>query len=201
MRKLPLMFLLLFFTTLLCGQTGDSLKVTNNISNEIKENEWPVPKKAILFAIIPGGGQIYNKKWWKVPLVYGAIGAGSYWVYKNQRAYRYFRDQLLAEINNPGSTGNSTITLRNNRDSFDKSTQQAYVYVGILYLLQAAEAFVDAHLTHFDVSDDLSLQIKPSVQPTVNTSMPAAGKSIIIPLAKQKKETAKTKIGHQMFSK
>ena len=198
MIKRPLLYIFLFFTTVSFGQSNDSLKVSPTPTlKEAEINQWPVPKKAILFAIIPGGGQLYNKKWWKVPLVYGAIGAGGYWAYKNQEAYRFYRDRLLREINDPGSTGNSVTTLRNKRDSFDKSTQQAYVYVGIIYLLQAAEAFVDAHLAHFDVSDDLSWQLKPSTQTTNNNMPPVTGISLVIPLTKQK-EKARNK---QMFSK
>ncbi len=184
--KLPLLLLCSFWVTQLSGQNKDSLQLTSPKDSFIQKEVslWPVPKKALLFGIIPGGGQLYNKKWWKVPLVYGALGAGGYWLYQNQKLYRFYRDQLLQEINMPGSTNGSVLTHRNNRDRFDKSTQQAYVYLGIIYLLQATEAFVDAHLNHFDVSDDLSWYIKPSTTFTGNNTPPTAGISLIIPISK-----------------
>ncbi len=160
------------------GQTPDSTSVVK------EESTWPVPKKALLYAIIPGGGQLYNRKWWKVPLVYGAIGAGGYWLYQNQIRYRAYRDLLIKELDTPGSTGYNTSTLRNIRDRYDKSTQQAYVYVGILYILQGVEAYVDAHLAHFDVSDDLSWHIKPSTPQMKPGQIAAPGVSVIIPIGR-----------------
>ena len=183
--KWTLSFLLFVFINPLFGQKNpiDPLPPQDSVIAK-KESQWPVPRKALLYAIIPGGGQLYNKKWWKVPIVYGAIGVGGYWLYKNQKAYRFYRDKLLKEINEPGSTDSNTTTLRNNRDTFDKSTQQAYLYVGIIYLLQAAEAFVDAHLTHFDVSDDLSWQLKPSTQQVYGLTTSALGIALVIPIGR-----------------
>lgn len=142
-------------------------------------DSFPVPKRAAMWSILPGGGQIYNRKWWyiKVPLVYGALGTTIYLTSFNQKLYREFK---LADYNYRNSidpdnpqTGNiripakltSATRLRELRDAYYKRTQQMYILTGVTYLLAAAEAFTSAHLAHFDVSDDLSFRVKPSFEP------------------------------------
>lgn len=153
------------------------------------------PKRALLWSILPGGGQVYNKSWWKVPLVYGGllgvIAVADY----NQTQYSRFvtalEDRCLGAGNvviipnaecipNEDSefpvsvaTTQALITARNNAN---RSRQTAYFGILGVYLLQAIEAFTDAHLRDFDISDDLSLRIAPVAQPG------AAGIGLVVPL-------------------
>lgn len=136
-----------------------------------REN-YPDPKKAAtLSLVLPGAGQLYNKRWWKVPLVYGAMGGMVYSIDYNTRNYRRFRDAYILALKglpHEFSQFNlETTAIKRYRDQFDKRRQLSWIGLVAVHLLQAAEAFVDAHLMQFDVSDDLSLhwQLGPALVP------------------------------------
>ncbi len=153
------------------------------------------PGQALKWALIPGGGQVYNRAWWKVPIVYGgligAIGVADF----NTTNYRRFVRALEAECFGPNIaedctpqthefTGlvNGTAALRNLRDRFDRDRQNAYLFIFVAYLLQGIEAYSDAHLKSFDVSDDLSLRLQPNLLPGDQI-----GLSLHIPLGSNQK--------------
>lgn len=162
------------------------------IEKQKKENwfnrDYPNPKRAALLSLaIPGAGQLYNKRWWKVPLVYGALTGMVLVVDYNQSLYRRLRDALNLkrqgeEHEFTGTTLDNLSTLRSLRDSYDKNTQTAYVGIVLVYTLQAMEAFVDAHLKGFDVNDDLSLRVKPNVEFIAPLGQPVMGIGVSIPL-------------------
>jgi hypothetical protein len=130
----------------------------------------PNPKKAALLSLIlPGAGQIYNRRWWKTPFVYAAIGGSIAYLQMNQSRYNRFKIALELELaKKPHEfTGkiNSAEALRNLRNKYDKNTQTSYIGVVVVYGIVAVEAFVDAHLQNFDISDDLSIRLKiPGIQ-------------------------------------
>ncbi len=140
----------------------------------------PTPKTALKLSLIfPGSGQMYNGKWWKVPLVYGALGGMIYTIDFNQSRYRRLQTALELQLQNQPHefTGriNSPDALRSLRDQYDKATQLSYIGTFAVYVVIGVEAFVDAHLQNFDVSEDLSLQIKPVLIMPDPTQSPAAG--------------------------
>lgn len=137
------------------------------------EDSFPNPRKAFLWSIIPGGGQIYNKKlaWLKLPIVYGALGTGIYFIKFTTTDYRRFKLAYSEKVNNLPFT-DATIPssveatrLKQIRDIRFKQVQQAYILTTIGYLLAGVEAFTAAHLAHFDVKDDLGFHVKPSFEP------------------------------------
>jgi len=197
MKKILLINSLLFiFLHLSTAQNTEIQSVKTDSTPSVKKvvkdrkysstDSFPVPKKAAIWSILPGGGQIYNKKWayLKVPIVYGALGTTIYLTSFNQKLYRKFKaaDYNIrnSETNNPQSgfsdipNNTSSTRLREIRDAYFKRTQQMYILTGVTYLLAAAEAFTSAHLAHFDVSDDLSFRVKPSFEP-IGTSGNALG--------------------------
>jgi len=132
---------------------------------------YPNPRTAALLSfVLPGAGQAYNKKWWKVPLVWGALGGIGYFTFDTQNTYHELRDAYKTIVN--GGTpeapydGFDAPRLRSYRDTFRGYTEKWYLALGVTYLLVVTDAFVDAHLARFDVSDDLSLQLKPSMETT-----------------------------------
>ena len=142
-----------------------------------KENGEPVPSRALKMSfLLPGSGQLYNGRWWKFPIVAGAIGGMAYLVNKNnneyillKRSYRravqgypYQTPDLEALVGNP-----NTATLKVIRDSAAKNRDLAYIGFFAVYTLVAVEAFVDAHLMDFDISEDLSLQMKGKINTTL----------------------------------
>ena len=161
------------------------------------------PGAALKWALIPGGGQVYNRAWWKVPIVYGAIfgvvGVADF----NQTNYRRAVNALEAKcfgvddpencVEMPHEFSNipgldNIDALVNIRDNFDRQRQTAYLLLFLTYLLQGVEAFTDAHLKTFDIDDDLSLQFRPVI-----TQDNAPGIGLAIPLGaglKEKKQLA-----------
>ena len=119
------------------------------------------PGKAALYSlVIPGGGQAYNRRWWKVPLAIGAdagaITVAVLWTQQYNKASNQYIDFLNGEMIS-GITNRST--LQNRRDTFRKNRDYAWFAVGILHIVTVVEAFVDRHLLEFDMNEDLSLEV------------------------------------------
>jgi len=158
---------------------ADSIpKVAGPLSNvdktdSILKNHSP-KKAAIRSAILPGLGQIYNKKYWKVPIIYGALGiSGAVLAYNltNYRALKVaYRAKYNATLNPPDSSEWSKIrpdlvpidmnALRSYRDEFRRNIDYSILAIMLLWGLNIVDATVDAHLKAFDVNPDLSLQFK-----------------------------------------
>jgi hypothetical protein len=146
------------------------------------------PRKAtIRSAIIPGWGQVYNKKYWKVPLVWGALGTTAAIYFYNVDTYRSLRDayRLLMDGNpindteiDPRFKNLSPEAIRSYRNSFRQNMDYAVLFFLLFWGLNVVDATVDAHLKSFDVSDKLSIQIGPATTPGVS------GIGIRIPLAR-----------------
>lgn len=168
MKAKPIIFLVsLFFVLQIHAQEQDTLTVLNNngrlLENEIvKEPYDPLaPSKAAFYsAVIPGLGQAYNQKYWKIPIVYAGIGTGIYFYTSNKKEYNRFRDaykRRLAGFTDDEFQGIANETLiraqRTSRRNMDVSLAVA---VGF-YLINIVDANVDAHLKQYNISDDLSL--------------------------------------------
>lgn len=134
----------------------DSLKKINNRDGR---------RAAIMSAILPGLGQVYNKKYWKVPIVYAGIGGFAYYGmslnseyqnYRNELLYRYANNQQVNTF--PEYTTDNLTTLKN---QVKKYRDMCFIGAGIFYVLNIIDANVDGHLKNFDVSDNLSLGIRP----------------------------------------
>lgn len=115
--------------------------------------------------VLPGLGQIYNEKYWKVPIVYAGIGGSIYFIDRNTRNYKKFRGALIAR-NDPDRTDDfegiyNEEQLRTLKETYRRWRDLSYISLVGFYVLQIVDANVDAHLHGFDVSDDLSLRIRP----------------------------------------
>jgi hypothetical protein len=149
------------------------------------KSDYPNPNKAaILSFALPGAGQAYNKRWWKLPLVYGAFAGMFYAIDFNQGLYRRFRDALQLNLAGEEHEFSETVidsptALRGLRDQYDRNTQLSYIGTVLLYGIVAVEAFVDAHLLQFDIDEDLSMQIAPQVVPLPD-EYGSAGVAVII---------------------
>lgn len=136
-----------------------------------KYNPLSPSKAAFYSAIFPGGGQIYNKKYWKAPIVWGSLAIPTYFYLKNSNEYDRYRTAfklrkqgLNDEFN--GLNGNpnvSTSGLENAQKTLRKNRDLSLLTGVLLYVLQIVEASVNAHLLQFDTDDSLSLE--PMVYP------------------------------------
>ena len=122
-------------------------------------------KATIMSACFPGLGQIYNRKYWKAPVIYAALGGLGYWGVTNHIKYKYYSDNLRAENDDDPSTVNSSLynssQLITQKKYYQKYRDISIMLGALVYLVNIIDANVDAHLRTFDVSDDLSLQINP----------------------------------------
>ena len=127
------------------------------------------PSKAAFYsAIFPGMGQIYNKKYWKAPIVWGALAIPAYYYQINNSDYKRFRtayklrkNGLVDEFNINGQLIVSTETLETAQEQLRENRDMSLLTGVILYILQIVEASVNAHLLQFNTDDNLSF--KPSV--------------------------------------
>lgn len=127
-----------------------------------------VPKKAAMYAtLFPGLGQIYNRDYWKVPIVYALVGTAMYFYVDNSNGYNEFRKIYADRLNNVFTDKyyptRSLEQIKYQRDSYKKYLDMTVLYTGIGYVLTIIEANVDAHLNGFDVSEDISMRFQPTI--------------------------------------
>lgn len=179
----------LFFFLLLCSSTcisygqNDSSSTTERDStlhyvaggklkgekSRVETGYYHDPGKAVLYAtVFPGFGQLYNKKYWKLPLVYGALGAGIYAITFNHDQYRIYLDAFYTRVDNV--SGNDQFVgvyderqLIELQNIYRRWRDLSIILTGVTYGLQILDAYVDAHLFYFDVSDDLTINWQPSL--------------------------------------
>ncbi|UAY52812.1 DUF5683 domain-containing protein [Ferruginibacter albus] len=130
-------------------------------------------------AIIPGWGQIYNRKYWKLPLVYGALGTTAGIFFYNLSTYNELKDAYVILVNNDSANFNkidpklrnlSPEAIRSYRNLFRQNIDYSVLFFLLFWGLNVVDATVDAHLKAFDVSSDLSLQIKAGYSPLARTN-------------------------------
>ena len=127
------------------------------------------PKTATLLALIPGAGQIYNKKYWKLPIVYGGLGATGYLIYYYGGLTSTYRKEYVNRANkdtinfNPEFGNQTDDQILNTRNFHRKNMEICVAACVIVYALSILDATVDAHLFYYDVSDNLAVAIKPKI--------------------------------------
>lgn len=142
---------------------ADSLAITT-----IKEEPYDplAPARAAFYsAVLPGLGQAYNKKYWKIPIVYGGIAAGVYFYQRNTQDYNRFRDaykRRLAGYQDDEFQGVSDARLRDAQKTAGRNRDVSLAMALGVYLLNILDANVDAHLLRYNLNEDLTL--KPEFQ-------------------------------------
>lgn len=191
------------------GQITDSVPTNNPIvlvQDSARQQMAELPAKkiriynpgkaALRSAIIPGWGQVYNRKYWKVPIVYGALGTTAGIFIFNLQWYKRTRYAYKAVVDTGNSYPNVHPDLqflvdRNDaqnlsylRDQYRRDIDYSAVFFIIFWGLNIVDAAVDAHLKGFDVSPDLSLRIKPTLSQMAFSNGPAL--SFVFDIAKKK---------------
>lgn len=162
------------------AQKQDSIpKVGQADSTVVKQKKKHSPFKAtIMSTALPGLGQVYNGKWWKVPIIYGAFGGLIYSSVFNDLKCRTYKEAYLVRIDDDPNTTDqfvgrySDANLRELVDFYQRNRDLSLIFTGVVYALNIIDAAVDAHLKDFDVSDDLSLKVQPTMQPVGPAMMP-----------------------------
>lgn len=163
-----LVFLILFFSFNLFSQK-DTTKVKTKEKLFVQEGIYKplAPAKAAFYsAVFPGMGQIFNKKYWKAPIVWGALAAPTYFYLENnseykryRRAYKLrktgFQDEFTDDL---GNISVSLETLERAQEQLRENRDLSLMWGVILYVLQIVEASVNAHLLQFNTDDNLSVR-------------------------------------------
>lgn len=134
------------------------------------------PKKATIYGmVLPGLGQAYNKKYWKIPIVYAGFGAVGYFISTNTKYYRLTRDAYVFASNDDGTgTAPNEYALKYSKEQlnsmqeyYHRNVEISYLALGVWYIITVLDADVDAHFFDYDVSEDLSLNLSPDIKPSV----------------------------------
>lgn len=146
---------------------------TTAYAQDVKKKEHSPRKATIMSASLPGLGQIYNGKWWKVPIIYAGFGGFGYLAYSNFRDYKTFLNAYKIKTGNWDDSKTPTETELNLAAAYQEGQLKTYkesyrhdfeLYTIILvtwYALNIVDATVDGHLYSYDISDDLSLAVDP----------------------------------------
>ncbi len=170
---------------------------TNDVSD--------VKKATTLACICPGAGQIYNRSYWKVPFVVGGFAAMAFCIDWNNRGFQRFRtayhlrvdyDNQLKKWQDDGQQGERPVPrdefkgryqasfLKNLKDNYRRNRDLCIIITAGIYILQAVDAHVDAHLKDYDISDDLSLNIEPAIAcpyiPAAGGNRPVYGLNLVL---------------------
>jgi hypothetical protein len=127
-------------------------------------------KASILSAVLPGAGQIYNRKYWKAPIVWAGLGTCVYFIQENSAEYRRYKDAYIALVDGDPTTTDefngqfSAAQVLDVTDTYRRWRDLSYIAFGLVYMLNIVDAGVDANFVHFDVSRDLSMSVGPSLE-------------------------------------
>ena len=128
------------------------------------------PKTATWLALIPGAGQAYNRKYWKIPIVYAGFGTTIYFAVTNKNEYHLYRDAydykmgIKTDVSQQAIDESEKYTPDNLiilRDYYRRNMELSWIITAAWYVVQIIDANVDAHFFYYEISDDLTLQVEP----------------------------------------
>ncbi len=170
--KPVVIFFLIFLIIIISGQVvfsqEDSITGKKTIDPAKLDSAYHSPQKAaFLSAIIPGMGQVYNKKIWKVPIIYGGFISLGYLIRRNSKEYKLWR-QAYIDYPNYNLNVSYQLTLEQinlGKDFYKRQKELSIIGTVGFYILQIIDATVDGYLFTWSVGDDLSLKVEPTVSP------------------------------------
>ncbi|AWM14330.1 hypothetical protein DI487_11005 [Flavobacterium sediminis] len=160
--RLTLIFVFIFLWSIDSNAQEEVSIVTKDTVQETI-NPLSPSKAAFYSAVVPGLGQIYNKKYWKLPLVYGGLAAGIYFYTWNNNKYHEYRDEYKRRLdgtsdpNHPIYAGLDDDRLIRAQKFHQRNRDLSALITAGIYILNIVDANVDAHLMQFNVNDNLSL--------------------------------------------
>lgn len=170
LKILLLTILLISTVSIGKGQTTSSPD-NNNIQQEDTLKVHSPHKATMYSALVPGLGQVYNKKYWKLPVIYGATGIIIYAFNFNNDQYNKYKnaytDMDAGKITDFEGITDKTILIRA-KDGYKRDRNLNVILLGAVYLLNVVDATVDAHLFDYEMTDDLSLNVQPTLKKSID---------------------------------
>jgi len=134
------------------------------------EKQHSPTKATIMSALLPGLGQVYNKKYWKVPIIYAGFGILTYFIVSNAHEYNIYKGAYIEKFDSifngkyADMVGKYTATdLLAGREYYRRNLEISCLFTGLLYILNILDAVVDAHLYTYNINKDLSLHAEPVI--------------------------------------
>lgn len=168
----------------ICYATAGAIYVAGVLDAVIVRNEGVhSPTTAtLLSALVPGAGQAYNNKYWKIPVIYGGMAGLFYGVSWNNKMYNRFKTAYIYRNDNDPSTVEESWSLRRDDKNLEYYIDYYHNYrdmcvlgMALLYVANVLDANVDAHLFDWSVDDDLSFKVEPTTTTAENSTIPMAG--------------------------
>lgn len=181
----PFIFLLILTLMLPVSAHPQTEKSTVEPPDSVRQKEHSPTKATIMSALLPGLGQIYNKKYWKVPIIYAGIGVMTYFIAFNTDEYLNYKCAYIEKSN--GNTNGNYKELANRytleellsaREYYRRNLEISCLISAVWYVLNIVDAAVDAHLYTYNISDKLALKLEPVVEPTGYARRTATGLKI-----------------------
>jgi hypothetical protein len=136
-------------------------------------------KAAVFSAVLPGLGQAYNKKYWKIPIIYAGFAVFGYFIVSNNKEFQTFKSAYIYTANgdtsyntNPYIGKYNQTQLKEGMDFYERNRDLSIILSGLWYTLNILEAYVDAHFFNYDISEDISMHVGPTA-----IDMPAAAQA------------------------
>ena len=148
------------------GANAQELKRIDKVKSFLRDDVHSAKKATIYSAILPGWGQAYNRKYWKIPIVYAGFGAVGYFVKTNHDLYTLRKEEYKILDDDPNATtisGKPKAQIRVDIDTYRRTRDLSIIGLALWYGLNLIDANVDGHFYNFDVDDDLTLKIQPKL--------------------------------------
>ena len=160
----------------------DSINPHIIITNQLKKHS---PHKATIYSmVLPGLGQAYNHKYWKIPIVYAGFGIMAYYISTNNTEYQKFKKAYTYVVNKDTTSPPNSYVERYNKSSesllagkdyYRRRLELSYICTAAWYIINVLDATVDAHFFDYDISNDLTLHVEPVITPNYITYKPSGG--------------------------
>ena len=157
-------------------RTALFMKQSVQINQKIdKFFEKPNPKTATYLALVPGLGQIYNKKYWKLPIVYAGFAVTGYFAFSNRDYYQQYNAAYKCKVEDedecedPLAQKYSPEDLQTIRDYYRRNMELSFIVMAAWYVLQLLDATVDAHLYYWEIDESTTLSVQPLINPATLT--------------------------------
>jgi hypothetical protein len=148
------------------------------------------PRKATFYSMaLPGLGQAYNHKYWKIPVIYAGFGTLAYFIHVNNKKYVDFKEAYkykagdttsIKPIGNPYVDKYDASQLLEGQNYYRRNLEVSIMFTAVLYLLNVVDAAVDAHFFDYNISDDLTMRLDPFLNPPSLTSRQGGGFKITL---------------------